>query len=118
MNCFQIRTTAVAFALTMTGLTGASASADFLSPLRSFGHDAVHVASDGTKWVVHSAKDGTMTLTHDAKDGTKDVVHVAKDGSADVVHFTKSGTRVVTRTAVHSWSDVENGTKRVDTRHK
>jgi len=57
-------------------------------------------------------------LTHDAKDGTKDVLHVAKDGSADVVHFTKDGARQVSRTAVHSWSDVENGVKRVGTVHK
>jgi Holliday junction resolvase len=118
MNSFIIRTTAAAFALAMTGFLGASASADFLSDLRTFGHDAVHVASDGTKWVVHAAENGTATLTHDAKDGTKDVVHVAKDGSANVVHFAKNGTRQVSRMAVHSWSDVENWVKRVDTARK
>jgi hypothetical protein len=118
MNSIIIRTTAAAFALALTGFLGASASADFLSAVRNFGHDVVHVASDGTKWVVHSAQDGTATLTHDARDGTKDVVRVAKDGSADVAHFTKNGTREVSRMAVHSWNDVENGVKRIDKAHK
>jgi Holliday junction resolvase len=111
MKSFIVRSTATAFALAVTVFLGASASADFLSALQTFGHDVVHVASDGSKWVVHSAQNGSTTLTHDAKDGTKDVVHVAKDGSAKVVHFTKSGARVVSRMAVHSWSDVENGVK-------
>ncbi len=118
MNRLIIRTTATAFALAMPVLLGAPASADFLSDLRTVGHDVVHVASDGTKWLVHSAQSGTATLTHDAKDGTKDVVHVAKDGSAKVIHFAKDGTRKVSRVAVHSWSDVESWAKRVDTARK
>ncbi len=115
MKSFILRAKAAALALAMTGLLGASASPDFVSSLRTLGHDVVHVASDGTKWVVHSAQNGTATLTHDAEDGTKDVVHLAQDGSANVVHFTKNGTRRMSRMAVHSWSDLENWLKRVDT---
>jgi hypothetical protein len=117
MNSLIPRTTAAAFALALTGFLGAPVCADFLSGLQTFGHDAVHVASDGTKWVVHSTKNGTRTLTHDARDGSKDVVSVAKDDSARFVHVTKTGTSEVSRMAVHGWNDVENGAKRFQTSH-
>ncbi len=118
MDRVLMRTMAGAFALAMAGFLGAPASASFLSDMRTVGHNVVHVASDGTTWVVHSAESGTTTLTHDARDGSKDVVKVAEDGSARVVHFTKHGTHVVSRMAVHSWSDVENGVKRIDMTHE
>ncbi len=67
MNRIILGMTAAAIAFGMTGFLGASASADLLSAVRAFGHDVVHVASDGTKWVVRSAQNGTTTLTYDAK---------------------------------------------------